>query len=113
MKILLDHCAPAPLRRHLAPHFVETAAQHGWEEKKNGDLLSAAEADGFDCMITGDKNIRYQQNLSARKIAIVLLSNQAWTSVRHYVPLVKQAINRVKPNAFIEVEIPDLPSLRI
>ena len=60
MKILLDHCAPAPLRRHLLPHFVETAAQHGWEEKENGDLLSAAEADGFDCLITADKNIRYQ-----------------------------------------------------
>ena len=107
MKILFDHCAPAPLRRHLQPHSVETAAERGWEKKKNGDLLSAAEADGFDCMITTDKNLRYQQNLSARKIAIVLLSQPYWPIVKFHLGLVKEALNRVKPNAFIEVEIPD------
>ena len=81
----------------------------GWDAKKNGDLLGAAESAGFDCMITGDKNIRYQQNLSTRKIAIVLLSNQAWTNLQSHVSLVKNALNRVKPNAFIEVEIPAPP----
>jgi trans-aconitate methyltransferase len=81
----------------------------GWDAKKNGDLLSAAEAAGFDCMITGDKNISYQQNMSGRKIAIMLLSNQAWTNVQHHVNLVRTEINRVKPNAFIEVEIPVHP----
>ena len=113
MKILIDHCAPAPLRRCLPPHFVETAAQHGWEEKENGDLLSAAEAEGFDCMITADKNIRYQQNLSARKIAIVLLSKQRWRAVKLAMPLISAALSRVKPNAFIEVEIPEPPHRQV
>ena len=107
MKILLDHCVPIPLRRHLAPHVVETASFRGWEEKQNGDLLSTAEAAGFDCMITVDKKIRYQQNLSTRKIAVVLLSKQVWPFIKPYLFLVEDAIAHVKPNAFINVEIPD------
>jgi len=106
VKILLDHCVPAPLRRHLHPHTVETAAKRGWDEKKNGDLLSAAEAAGFDCLITNDKNIHYQQNLSVRKIAIVLLSKQAWLFVQPHTQLIADALAQVKPGAFIEVEIP-------
>ena len=79
----------------------------GWDEKKNGDLLGAAEAAGFDCMITNDKNLRYQQNLSVRKIAIVLLSKQAWLFIKPHTQLIADALAQVKPNAFIEVKIPD------
>jgi len=110
MKILLDHCVPLPLRANLSMHTVETASFRGWEEKQNGDLLSAAEAAGFDCLITVDKKIRYQQNLSARKIAVVLLSKQRWRLIQPAMPLVVAALSRVRPNAFIEVQIPDLSS---
>jgi len=107
VKILLDHCVPLPMRTNLPSHTVETASFRGWDDKQNGDLLGEAEAAGFDCMITVDKNIRYQQNLSGRKIAIVLLSKQLWKRVKPYMFLVEDAVAHVKPGAFIEVEIPD------
>lgn len=66
MRILLDHNAPAPLRHWLIPHQVETAYERGWAELTNGELLRVAEQAGFDVMITTDKGIRYQQNLTGR-----------------------------------------------
>lgn len=73
MKILFDECVPWPLRKLLAEHECTTAALCGWGGFKNGDLIRLAEA-GFDLMITSDQNLRYQQNLSGRKIAILELS---------------------------------------
>ncbi len=57
MKVLFDNNVPAPLWRHLVGHEVTTARQVGWQELKNGDLLAAAERDGFQVMVTGDKNL--------------------------------------------------------
>jgi len=73
MRILLDQAVPVPIRLHLAGYEVRTAAQQGWDTLKNGELLAAAEAANFDVLLTTDKNIRYQQNLAQRKIAIVVL----------------------------------------
>ena len=63
MNILFDNNVPAPLRRHLSGHMVKTAWEMGWHELSNGTLLTAAENAGFPLMITGDKNLAYQQNL--------------------------------------------------
>jgi hypothetical protein len=71
MRVLFDQAVPVPIRPHLAGHEVRTAAEEGWDTLKNGELLTAAEQAGFDALLTTDKNIRYQQNLSQRKIAIV------------------------------------------
>ena len=71
MLILFDQATPVPIRPYLAGHTVRTAAQEGWDRLKNGDLLAAAEEAGFDILLTTDKNIRYQQNLSGRKIAML------------------------------------------
>ena len=60
MKILFDQNAPRPLARYLARHTVTRTAELGWEELKNGDLLKAAESQGFDLFVTADKNLRYQ-----------------------------------------------------
>ena len=73
MRILFDHSVPAPLRRYLTEHAVTEAIQLGWDRLSNGDLLTEAERAGFDVLLTADKNIRYQQNLTGRKIAIVEL----------------------------------------
>jgi hypothetical protein len=59
VKVLLDNNVPVPLRRHLPDHEVYSARQMGWAELSNGDLLAAAEANGFDVMVTGDKNLSY------------------------------------------------------
>jgi hypothetical protein len=75
MLVLFDQGAPVPLRPFLTGHTVETASQRGWDKLKNGELLEAAEEAGFEVLVTPDKNIRYQQNLGFRRIALVVLGN--------------------------------------
>ena len=75
MRILFDQGTPAPLRRALPLHNVETAFERGWSTLVNGELLSAAEAAGFDVLVTTDMNLRYQQDLTSRRIAIVVLTS--------------------------------------
>ena len=86
MRILFDHGTPAPLIPFLTDHTVTKAKDAGWDRISNGALLTAAEAAGFDLLLTTDKNIRFQQNLTGRRIAIVVLGNSQWRVVR--LPLV-------------------------
>ena len=81
MRILFDQGTPVPLRRSLAAHEVATAWQRGWAQLSNGDLLAAAEADGFDLLVTTDQNLRYQQNLAARRIAMLVLTVANWPTL--------------------------------
>lgn len=67
--------------------MVTEARARGWEELENGELLKQAEAAGFEVLVTTDKNIRYQQNLKGRKIAIVVLGQGRWTLIRLHRPL--------------------------
>jgi hypothetical protein len=73
-RILLDQNAPLGLRRVLSPHEVVAARQMGWSRLSNGDLVRAADESGFDILITCDRNIPYQQNLSGRRIALTFLT---------------------------------------
>jgi hypothetical protein len=106
MLILFDHSTPAPLRYALKGHVVVEAIERGWERFANGDLLGAAEAGGFELFITADKNIRYQQNLAGRKIALVVLQNAQWPVLRRYVDRVVAAVNAATPGSYTEVEVP-------
>lgn len=106
MRILFDQGTPVPIRRHLEGHEVRTVAQQGWGRLKNGELLAAAETAGFNVLLTTDKNIRYQQNLSARRIAIVVLGEQQWPRLRSHVRLVLEAINAAAPGSYLEVDFP-------
>ena len=81
MLILLDHSTPAPLRYSLKGHVVVEAVERGSERRVNGASLEAAEAAGFEVFVTADKNIRYQQNLAGRKIAVVTLGNAQMAGV--------------------------------
>jgi hypothetical protein len=78
MLILFDNGTQRGLARFLSGHTVEEALARGWEELSNGELIEAAEQAGFELMVTTDKNIRYQQNLTARKIAVVVLEHSQW-----------------------------------
>lgn len=69
MRILFDNGTPNPIARSLVGHQVDFARQIGWQELSNGDLLRQAEDADYDLVVTSDKNIRYQQNLSGRRIA--------------------------------------------
>jgi hypothetical protein len=106
MLVLLDQGTPAPLRRHLRHHIVKTATQQGWDTLANGELLAAAEAEKFDVFVTTDKNLRYQQNLAGRRIAIVVIAHAQWPGLEPHVELVVAAIDRIIPGSYEEVEIP-------
>ena len=90
----------------LKGHTVVEAIERGWERASNGALIAAPEAAGFEVMVTTDKNLRYQQNLTGRKIAFVVIGNQLWPVLRRYVERVAAAVNAAKPGSFTEVEIP-------
>jgi hypothetical protein len=106
MLILFDNGTPAPLRYALRGHVVVEAVERGWDRFVNGQLIAAAEAAGFDLLLTTDKNIRHQQNLAGRKIAFVVLGNQQWPTLRRYVDRVVDAVNAATPGSFTEVDIP-------
>ena len=106
MRVLFDQGTPVPIRSYLQRHEVRTVAQEGWGRLKNGDLLAAAEGAGFDVLLTTDKNIRYQQNLSKRRIAIVVLGEQHWPTLLPHVQLVVEAINAPIAGAYVEIDIP-------
>jgi hypothetical protein len=78
MLVLFDQGTPVPIRPFLIGHTVKTAAEQGWSTLSNGNLLNAAEAAGFEVLVTTDKNFTHQQNLQGRRIAIVVLGNQQW-----------------------------------
>jgi hypothetical protein len=85
---------------------VEEARARGWEELVNGALIDAAEQAGFELMVTTDKNIRYQQNLRARKIAIVVLQHSQWPMVKLVADYIAATVNAAQPGSYVEVKVP-------
>jgi len=106
MLILFDHSTPAPLSTPLSGHTVTKAKDRGWDKLTNGDLLVEAERAGYDVLLTADKNIRYQQNLVGRQLALVVLSTPQWPRVRLYLDRVVAAVNAATPGSYTEVDIP-------
>ena len=85
---------------------MQESRDQGWDELSNGELLTAAEAAGFEVLVTTDKNIRYQQNLTGRKIAIVVLGKGRWRLIRPMLAQVALAVNAATPGSYTEVKIP-------
>lgn len=106
MRVLFDQGTPAPLRHALPLHVVETTHERGWATLLNGELLQAAENAGFDVMITTDQNLRYQQNLATRRIAIVVLTTTSWPRIRAAAESIASAVVRCPTERFIEIMIP-------
>ncbi len=106
MRVLFDQATPVPIRNFLIGHMVSTAAQQHWDTLKNGDLLTAAELAGFEVFLTTDKNMRYQQNMAGRSIAVVVIGLQQWPALQPHVALIVAAVNAAMPGAFVEVDIP-------
>ncbi len=107
MKVLFDQGTPAPLRRALVTHTVETAHERGWSALQNGDLIAAAEAAGFEVFITTDRNLKYQQNLAGRQLAIVVLLTTSWPRIRQALPIVVDAVTAATPGTYREVNVPN------
>ena len=100
MRILFDQGTPAPLRKVLLAHQVETAFERGWSNLSNGNLLAAAEAALFDLLITTDQNLRYQQNLSRSSLAILVLPTTRWAIIQKHAALVVAAITHINPGEY-------------
>ncbi len=106
MLILFDNGTPRTLARYLIDqHTVTEARARGWEELENGELLNRAEAAGFEVLVTTDKNVAYQQNLTGRRIAIVALGKGRWRLMKPHVAQIAAPVNAATPGSFAEVEI--------
>jgi hypothetical protein len=103
MKILFDHGTPAPLRHALTDHVVSTAYEMGWAKFDNGDLLKSAE-NQFDILITTDQNLRYQQNLAARRLTILILPTTSWPRLQAHLDQILEVVNRLQPGEFMEIQ---------
>ena len=107
MRVLFDNGTPRGVAAALSGDTVEEARSHGWDTLRNGELLDAAEAAGFDVLVTTDRNIRYQQNLSGRRLAIVVLDKARWRLIRRRLTEIAVAVSAAAPGSITEVEIPD------
>lgn len=105
MRVLFDQGVPVPLRESLSQHEISTAYERGWSTLKNGDLLDAAEREGFEVFVTTDKNLKYQQNLGGRHIAIVVLSSTSWPRIEYKISAVVRAVGAASPGSYTEVQI--------
>jgi len=105
MLILFDHVTPKGIARSLPGHIVTKAKDRGWDTLSNGDLLAAAESAGFDVLLTADKNMRYQQNLEGRRIALLVLSTPQWPVVKLHLEKIAAAVNAATPGSYIEVDL--------
>src|SRR6185503_9185636 len=102
MNILFDQGTPAPLKDILANHHVRTVFEMGWSAMENGALLAIAE-DSFSLFITTDQQLRYQQNLAGRKLAILVLGTTSWPRIRKQLSKVTEAVEAMTAGAYCEV----------
>jgi len=102
-RILLDQNTPLGLRGALQGYEVIPARSLGWATIENGALIRAAEEAGFGILITCDRNIRYQQNLAGRQIALIELSTAIWPVIRPYVNDVLAAVQSALPGSYTTV----------
>ena len=82
MRVLFGQGTPIPLRGLLRQHEVITVHERGGSTLKNGELLDSSEKEGFGVLVTADANLKYQQNLTSRRFAIVALTTTSWPLVR-------------------------------
>ena len=108
MKILFDHGTPAPLRHQLPDHEIATAFEMGWANLQNGDLLAVAEKD-FAGFVTTDKNLPYQQNLTGRRLAILVLPTTSWPRLQKHTAEIAAAVARLKPGDYVELSFTQPP----
>ena len=106
MRVLFDNGTPRGVAVALTDHVVEEARAHGSDSLQNGELLDAAEAAGFDVFVTTDRNLRHQQNLTRRKIAIVVIGKGRWRLIKPRLAAIALAVAAATAGTIAEVEIP-------
>ena len=104
MRILFDQGTPAPLRSYLTEHEVKTATEMGWSKLSNGELLDTAERD-FDLLVTTDQALRSQQNLSGRKLAILVLPFASWPKLASNAEKIASCVATITAGQYVEIDI--------
>ena len=102
MRLLFDQGTPVPLKQRLPDHQIQTAFEPGWSQLTNGDLLAAAER-RFDVLVTTDRNLRHQQSLSGRTLAILVLPTTSWPRLRNRVEEILTALALLKTGEYLEL----------
>jgi hypothetical protein len=110
-RILLDESVPAGIARLLTSHDVRTAPEMGWAGISNGRLLDLAEQNGFDIMVTSDTNIRYQNRLAGRRIALIVATTNHWDTIKANPADLVTACDGAVDGAYVVVQFPK-PSRR-
>ena len=105
MKVPFDRGTPLPLRGHLPEHSVDTAAEKGWPDVDNGALIDRAEQEGYEVLVTTDQNMRHQQNLRNRRLALVVLHSTAWPRIQLRTEEIRAAIDGIQPGESRDVPI--------
>src|SRR5712692_2580398 len=95
MRILIDECIDERFRNSFPGHNCQTARYAGLAGMKNGDLLTAAGTAKFGVFLTVDQGFEYQQNLTARKLAIIIFHTKS-NRLKDLLPLVPACLARIK-----------------
>ena len=105
MRILLDECVNQKLRNHLTGHRCQSARYAGFGGLRNGELLAAAEAAGFDIVLTVDRGFQYEQNLSGRKIAVVIFCTKSigLKDLLPHVPACMAGLEQIRPGQILRI----------
>ena len=108
MKLLLDENLPHQMRLELPGHEVFTVAYMGWSGIHNGDLLNAAEANGFDALISNDRGLQYQHDLDNLPVAVVvmLVPKNTIEAIRPIYPALLTVLAGLQPRQFVTVTTP-------
>ncbi len=108
MKILFDQGTPAPLRRSLAEHEVDTVFEKGWNQLKNGELLAVAILNGYEILVSTDQSLRHQHDLRRIRLGVVVLMTTSWPRISRNTPAVVRAVEEVQIGHLVEVRFDDV-----
>jgi hypothetical protein len=111
-RVLLDEGVPIGVRRLVVGCAVESVAEAGRAGLTNGALITAAEQAGFEVMVTADQNIRYQQNLTGRRLALVVLTTNHWDTIQAYGTGILGAVEAATPGSYVTISLPKPPRRR-
>jgi hypothetical protein len=106
VKVLLDESVPVQVRGALPAHDVTAVGELGWKGRENGELLDGAEQAGFDILVIADKNLRHQQNLRGRRIALVELWTNHRPTLERHLPRIASAVATARPGDYVVVPPP-------
>ena len=106
MHLLPDECVPRPLRRAFTGHVARTVPEMGWRGLRNGPLLQRIAAAGVDAFVTVDQNLRHQQNLSGRQLAVLVLPTTSWPVIRKHTATISASLGALRPGEVVELDFP-------